>query len=171
MSGEYKQDADYLALNEGCKWFVDTSIYYAKQRAFEKWEKDRKLKENNVEKLNSTANVSYETLDSGERSEYSSGMVRDTNKSKARYDLIIPKDMGFKDIMTSTAELMDRGAKKYGDRNWEKANTQEELDRFMESAYRHFMQWYRGDTAEDHASAVVFNIQGAEYTKYKMEKK
>lgn len=50
-------------------------------------------------------------------------------------------------------------------RNWEKASTQDEIDRFKESAFRHFMQWFFGENDEDHAAAVFFNITGAEYTK------
>jgi hypothetical protein len=65
--------------------------------------------------------------------------------------------------------LMNRGAVKYGDRNWEKANSQEELDRFKASAFRHFMQWMAGEDDEDHASAVMFNLSGAEMVKQKMK--
>ena len=52
-----------------------------------------------------------------------------------------------------------------GKRNWMKAREQEELDRFKESALRHFLQWYDGDTDEDHAAATIFNMNGAEYVK------
>jgi hypothetical protein len=38
-----------------------------------------------------------------------------------------------------------------------------EYDRFRESAFRHFMLWYLGHVDEDHAAAVFFNINGAEY--------
>lgn len=50
-------------------------------------------------------------------------------------------------------------------RNWEKANTQEDLQRFKESAARHFMSWFKGKDDEDHASALFFNVQGVEYIK------
>jgi hypothetical protein len=33
---------------------------------------------------------------------------------------------------------------------------------------RHFLQWFRGETDEDHASAVFFNVNGAEFVKDKM---
>ncbi|MFI9629249.1 dATP/dGTP diphosphohydrolase domain-containing protein [Streptomyces sp. NPDC052042] len=53
-----------------------------------------------------------------------------------------------------------------GERNWEKADSQAELDRMKASAFRHFMQWLTGETDEDHAAAVVFNLLAAESTAY-----
>ncbi len=97
-----------------------------------------------------------------ERQEYSTGMMRDTSTNKARYDLL---DMP---MLARWADLMARGAEKYGAHNWKKAETQEELDRFRESAIRHFFQWFSGDTDEDHAAAVYFNIAGAEMVKTKL---
>lgn len=49
-----------------------------------------------------------------------------------------------------------------------KAAGLEEMERFRESAARHFFQWMRGDTDEDHAAAVVFNLNGYEYVKDKL---
>jgi len=65
------------------------------------------------------------------------------------------------------AALMTRGAQKYTARNWMGAHTAEELNRFRESAIRHFIQWFRGDVDEDHAAAVIFNLNGAEHVKEK----
>ena len=62
---------------------------------------------------------------------------------------------------------MNRGAKKYNERNWEKANGEEEMNRFKASAIRHFFQWMSGEEDEDHAVAVLFNINGYEYVKEK----
>lgn len=110
------------------------------------------------------------TKDSGKRQEYNSGMRRDVQGGKPRYDLIVPLNCE-KDMLTRWAELMDRGQKKYGYRNWELANSEEELIRFKASAFRHFMQWFKCMEDEDHASAVYFNIQCAEYVKEKIDKK
>lgn len=111
----------------------------------------------------------YVTKDSGKRQEYSTGMKRDINESKPRFDLILAKDMPYEEqFLTRWAKLMERGAVKYGERNWEKAGTQEELDRFGESAFRHLLQWLSGEDDEDHAAAVVFNLAGAEYVKWKL---
>jgi dATP/dGTP diphosphohydrolase len=109
----------------------------------------------------------FEVKDSGKREEYTSGMRRDTNEGKVRYDLIVPETMKTP-MLKRWAEHMTKGALKYGDRNWEKAVGEAELKRFRESAFRHFMQWYQGEVDEDHASAVFFNIQGAEYVQEKM---
>lgn len=110
----------------------------------------------------------FVTKDSGDREKYDSGMVRDTNQGKPRFDLVLPEGVPYKDqLFTRVAELMARGAEKYGDRNWEKAAGAPELARAKESAFRHFMQWYLGETDEDHAAAVFFNIQEAEYVKFK----
>lgn len=107
--------------------------------------------------------------DSGVREEYTSGMRRDTNEGKVRYDLVVPENMR-NPMLTRWAVHMTKGADKYGDRNWELGCGEPELKRFRESAFRHFMQWYLGETDEDHASAVFFNIQGAEYIKERLER-
>lgn len=105
--------------------------------------------------------MDFTTKDSGERVSFSTGMSRDISDNKARYDLV------YLPMLKRWAELMGRGQAKYGPRNWMKAETQPELDRFKESAFRHFMQWFNGDIDEDHASAVMFNISGAEYVREK----
>lgn len=102
------------------------------------------------------------TKDSGQRQEFSTGMKRDIQTGKPRYDLI------WQPGLKRLAELMARGAEKYDDRNWEKAETQEELDRFKASAYRHFVQWFMGDRDEDHMAGTVFNLFGAEFVKEKL---
>ena len=98
----------------------------------------------------------FKTKDSGKRVKFPTGMNRDIQDGKPRYDLV------YKPMLKRWAELMARGAEKYGERNWEKSKTQEELNRFIASANRHFEQWVMGDTDEDHAAAVMFNIAAAE---------
>lgn len=112
----------------------------------------------------------YETLDSGAREEYTSGMVRDTEKGKPRFDLILPVNLPYEDqMLTRWANLMARGAEHYGDRNWEKANGNAEWQRYLSSAFRHFMMWMYGPSdGEDHAAAVFFNITAAEYVQHRM---
>lgn len=113
----------------------------------------------------------YETYDSGKRAEYASGMVRDTQEGKARWDLLFPLGVPYEDqFFTRVADLLYRGSLKYNPRNWEQASGEEELERFKSSAIRHLMQWATGDTQEDHASAVVFNLLGFETTKWKLQK-
>lgn len=109
------------------------------------------------------------TKDSGERAQFDSGMQRDTEKGKARFDLIAPLDVPYEEqLLTRVAALLGRGAEKYTERNWEMATGDAELARFKSSAFRHFMQWLTGETDEDHAAAVVFNLLGHETTAYKM---
>lgn len=111
----------------------------------------------------------YTTKDSGKRLKYSSGMIRDVQDGKPRFDLIIPKDFPYNETMLYRwADLLSRGMTKYGYRNWERAETEEELIRFKDSTFRHFIQWFCGMDDEDHAAAVLFNIQGVEYVKYKL---
>jgi hypothetical protein len=113
----------------------------------------------------------FTTKDSGERATFASGMVRDTNAGKARFDLLLAENVSYGDqFLTRVAELFARGADKYHDRNWEQANSTEELSRMRESAFRHFVQWASGDRDEDHAAAVVFNLLAFETTKSKMDR-
>lgn len=115
--------------------------------------------------------MQFETKDSGAREERPSGYVRDTQKGKPRFDLLLADGVPYRhQFLTRFAELLARGAEKYGDRNWEKANDEESLDRFQSSAFRHLMQWMNGETDEDHAAAVAFNLYAFESTLYKMER-
>lgn len=112
----------------------------------------------------------FTTKDSGVRAEYDSGMVRDTEEGKARFDLLFPLDVPYANqMMTRFAELMARGAKKYDARNWEKARGAEELARYKSSALRHLIQWLSGEEDEDHAAAVMFNLMAGETVKFKMQ--
>ena len=109
------------------------------------------------------------TKDSGKRIDFKSGMRRDTQDNKPAFDLLMPEGQPFNEtILYRWAMLMERGRLKYGRRNWEKANSKEELDRFKASAFRHFMQWLAGEDDEDHAVAVMFNITCSEFTRNKL---
>lgn len=115
--------------------------------------------------------MKFETKDSGARHQYTSGMIRDKREDKDNFYLILPLDMPYSEqMLTRWAQLMTRGGVKYSPRNWEKAGGEAEYHDFKASAMRHFIQWICGETDEDHAAAVYFNIQGAEYVNYKMNK-
>lgn len=107
--------------------------------------------------------MNFITKDSGKRQEYQSGMRRDIQEGKPRYDLVIPLDEP-NSMLKRWALLLERGMTKYGFRNWELADSMEECIRFKSSAFRHFIQWMEGETDEDHAAAVFFNIQAYEAT-------
>lgn len=112
----------------------------------------------------------YVTKDSGERAQFESGMQRDTEKGKPRFDLMLAEGVPYEEQMiTRFAKLLGRGAEKYNDRNWEQADSDAEMARMKSSAFRHFMQWMCGETDEDHAAGAIFNILAFETTKYKVE--
>ncbi|MFA6325370.1 MAG: dATP/dGTP diphosphohydrolase domain-containing protein [Candidatus Paceibacterota bacterium] len=105
------------------------------------------------------------TKDSGKRVNFDSGFQRDVNDGKPRYDLI-PTE-----LLKRLAELYQRGAEKYDDNNWRKAESPKEINRFKESAWRHFIQWASGEMDEDHAIAAVWNIFSYEWhTQHKNKK-
>lgn len=150
--------------------------------------------------------TTFVTKDSGKREQFESGMVRDTQDGKARFDLAIDGPLAaavFKSdrvfvafnqwyvqggldlaarvaleigdregtiytLLERYAGLMTRGAVKYTERNWMQAAGEAELKRFISSACRHLVQYLRGDKDEDHAAAVWFNINGAEYVREKL---
>ncbi len=88
------------------------------------------------------------TKDSGERRVFSTGSRRDVRTGKGRYDLISP--IGLKRL----AQLYERGAVKYGDRNWEKGQP---LGQYLDSAIRHLFCYLAGMRDEDHLTAVAWN--------------
>lgn len=95
--------------------------------------------------------INFETKDSGQRTSFPTGSVRDTDDGKPRYDLISLHGL------TRLAGLMARGAQKYGARNWEKGQP---ASRYLASAFRHLVQYAMGDRSEDHLAAVAFNVFG-----------
>jgi len=123
---------------------------------------------------NHNAKFAYITKDSGERQQFESGMQRDTTVGKLLFHLV-----RFGPMFMRWVGLLTRGAVKYDENNWMKANGPAELKRFIESADRHFAIWAtyrltgvniedpekptRLPLTEDHAAAVFFNINGAEY--------
>lgn len=114
----------------------------------------------------------YETKDSGQHAEYASGMRRDTQDGKPRFELMITKAQPYSEQMvTRYAELLARGAVKYEDRNWEDGDSEEELERAKASLLRHAMQLVAGETDEDHAAAVWFNAQAIEYFRWRIAEK
>lgn len=100
------------------------------------------------------------------------GMVRSSGEGKVDYTLALDGAM-FK----RWAEHLDRATKPrddfpgYAKRNWMQATkgTPDErqvvMDRAKVSAFRHFLQWLNGESDEDHAAAVFFNINVYETVK------
>ena len=66
--------------------------------------------------------------DSGVRQDFETGSRRDTRDGKGRYDLLPMR------AIQRLARHFEGGAKKYGDRNWEKGQP---ISRYLDSALRH----------------------------------
>lgn len=92
----------------------------------------------------------WQTLDSGERRHFKTGSRRDVSTDKGRYDLISPI------MIERLAKLLERGAKKYDDRNWEKGMP---LSVYMDSGMRHIFKFLEGQRDEDHLIAAIWNFQ------------
>jgi len=113
--------------------------------------------------------TNYETKDSGTHQEYESGMRRDSQDGKPRFDLIRTRLQPYEEQMiTRYARLLARGAEKYSARNWEEGCGEEELERAKASLLRHTEQLVAGETDEDHAAAVWFNTQAVEYFRWRL---
>lgn len=93
--------------------------------------------------------------DSGKREEFDTGSRRDTREGKGRFDLISPF------VNERDARHLENGARKYGDRNWEKGQP---LSRYMDSALRHMNKYLMGHRDEDHLAAARWNIAALMHT-------
>lgn len=91
-------------------------------------------------------------LDSGSRYEFATGAVRDMQEGKGRCDLLPPL------AILRLARHFEMGAKKYGDRNWEKGIP---INSFIDSAIRHIMKYMAGQEEEDHLVAAAWNLMCA----------
>ena len=131
-------------------------------------------------------------VDSGNRTTFESGAVRDVQEGKGRCDLMPLQVISnlfagdniicnlaryqetentlelykalrgcsqlFSNIADMCLELaihFEEGCKKYGERNWEKGIP---VERYIDSAVRHYLKYLRGDKDERHDRALVWNI-------------
>lgn len=90
--------------------------------------------------------------DSGNRREFETGSVRDMQEGKGRCDLLPAA------ALLRLAIHYEEGAKKYGDRNWEKGQP---LSVMIDSGMRHLLKYLDGQKDEDHLTAAAWNILGA----------
>ena len=93
--------------------------------------------------------MKYKTKKSKSKEKFKTGAHRDSQKDKLRYDLITP--YGLKRL----AGIYTRGAKIYGDRNWELGMP---MSRLYASAVRHLYQYAMHEPDEDHLAACVWNL-------------
>jgi len=98
--------------------------------------------------------------DSGERQNFDTGSVRDTNTGKGRFDLVAPY------AMLRLAQHYENGAEKYKSRNWELGQP---LSRYLDSAIRHLTKVMMGLEDEDHLSAATWNIMAITETQMRIK--
>jgi len=87
--------------------------------------------------------------DSGKRTNFKTGAVRDGQEGKGRMDLLPVS------ALIEVAKIFEAGAIKYAARNWEKGIP---LSRFMDSGLRHAMKHLRGDRDEPHLAMAAWNF-------------
>ena len=96
--------------------------------------------------------------DSGDRTEFSTGAVRDMHEGKGRFDLL-PMC-----VLIRLARHYENGSIKYGDRNGVKGIP---CLSFADSAMRHLVKSMDGLTDEDHLIAAIWNLCGLAWTEEK----
>lgn len=116
--------------------------------------------------------MTYKIKDSGQREEYSSGAMRDTEEGKLDWSNLF---VHFEPMGTRYVQHMTKGREKYPDPepgvpNWTLFEaTPEMLARTLRSFDRHVKAYRMGLTDEDHAAAIIFNLNLAERIKAAME--
>lgn len=96
--------------------------------------------------------------DSGERTSFSSGAVRDLHQGKGRCDLL-PMC-----VLIRLAKHYENGSLKYQERNWERGIP---AHSFADSALRHMFKYMDGQRDEDHLIAAIWNLCGLAWTEEK----
>lgn len=93
--------------------------------------------------------MAFKVLGEGRKKDVDvTGAQRDNQEGKLRFDLIGVH------MLKRVAALLEAGARKYSERNWEKG---QRVSRTYASLFRHLMQYYEGDRVEDHLASIVFN--------------
>lgn len=90
----------------------------------------------------------FVTTTTPEHDTFDTGSVRGDRTGKGRYDLL-PRE-----AIHRVAQLYERGATAYGDRNWERGQP---FSRVVDSMLRHAFQAAAGMDDEDHLAAVAWN--------------
>ena len=90
--------------------------------------------------------------DSGQRTAFDTGAVRDMHEGKGRMDLL-----PWAAIM-ELSKHCENGAVKYGERNIDKGIP---IHSLMDSAFRHMAKYMEGATDENHLLAALWNIAWA----------
>lgn len=96
--------------------------------------------------------------DSGERTQFNTGAVRDMHTGKGRMDLL-PWE-----ALVEVSKHCEEGALKYGERNCEKGIP---IHSLIDSAFRHLAKYMMGMKDEPHLRAAAWNILFALYMEIK----
>lgn len=97
--------------------------------------------------------------DTGARTAFAGGGVRDTSEGKPRFDLLWPKDVPLdSQFLARMAHVLMLGAAKYDERNWELFHTPEAVAHAQASLGRHYAGYMAGDTSEDHLAMMGCNL-------------
>lgn len=87
--------------------------------------------------------------DSGERTQFSTGAVRDLHEGKGRFDLLPWA------AIWEVAKHSENGAKKYGEHNVDHGIPAHSL---FDSGIRHAMKWWTRQEDEPHLVAACWNL-------------
>jgi hypothetical protein len=109
---------------------------------------DAPIEHNDVEKIGDRT-IEQNIKDSGDRTEFSTGAVRDMHTGKGRMDLL-----PWKAIM-AVSKHCENGAIKYGEHNVDRGIPAHSL---IDSGMRHAAKFISGETDEDHLLAAVWNF-------------
>lgn len=106
--------------------------------------------------------------DSGERVESVTGYMKEPDGVRKDYSWVFELE-GFelvpREMIERMAAHLVKGAKKYSPENWRLGTDVPSLMQFRRSLSRHIFQWFRGESDEDHAAAVTFNLWAHEINK------
>lgn len=110
------------------------------------------------EEIVAAYNIAFPTKasikDSGERTTFETGAVRDMHIGKGRMDLL-PWE-----AIVEVSKHCEEGALKYGERNCEKGIP---IHSLIDSAFRHLAKYTMGEKDEPHLRAAAWNILFAIY--------
>lgn len=96
-----------------------------------------------------------EIKDSGARTEFASGAVRDSAKGRGRMDLLPMLSVWL------ISRIYEDGAEKYAENNWLKGIP---VRNYVKSAMNHLTKYMEGMRDEPHLTMAGWNILGAIYT-------
>lgn len=133
----------------------DDGYVFSGGKGFESFEQiNRSLSQSQFELISEKPNIA----DTGNRTEFGTGAVRDMHTNKGRMDLLPAC------ALVRLSKHFENGALKYDERNWEKGIP---IHSYIDSALRHLMKYLDGMTDEDHLCAATWNCMCAMWTEEK----